>query len=165
MGLGPIFCFCGGGSMSRIEESLDQLLEPVVTGMGYELVGIEYRPSPRQALLRLYIDKSGGVDLDDCTRVSRQVSGVLDVEDPVSGRYTLEVSSPGLDRPIFKPRDYDRFAGEKVRLRLQVPLDGRRRIAGVLRGRRGDQVVVAENGIEINVPLGQIDKANLELEA
>lgn len=151
--------------MSRIEETLNQLLEPVVVGMGCELVGIEYRGNPKNGLLRLYIDKPGGVDLDDCTRVSRQVSGVLDVEDPISGHYTLEVSSPGLDRPIFKTADYDRFAGEQIRLRLQAPLDGRRRIAGVLRGLRGDQVVVDENGTEINVPLSQIEKANLELEA
>jgi ribosome maturation factor RimP len=165
MGLWPIFCFCVGGSMSRIEENLNQLLEPVVAGMGYELVGIDYRGNLKHALLRLYIDKPGGVDLDDCTRVSRQVSGVLDVEDPISSRYTLEVSSPGLDRPIFKVADYNRFAGEKVRLRLQAPLDGRRRLAGVLRGLSDDHVVIDENGTEIHVPLSQIEKANLELEA
>src|SRR5690606_18140489 len=165
MGLGPIFCFCGGGPMSPIEKNLIELLEPAVAAMGCELLGIEYRGNPKNALLRLYIDKPGGVDLDDCRRVSHQVSGVLDVDDPISTRYTLEVSSPGLDRPIFKAADYDRFAGEKVRLRLQPPLDGRRRLAGVLRGLRGDQVVIEENGVEINVPLSQIDKANLELEA
>ena len=151
--------------MSRIEQELMELLEPAVAAMGCELIGIIYRGSPKHALLRLYIDKPGGVDLDDCTRVSHHVSGVLDVEDPISTSYTLEVSSPGLDRPIFKPSDYNRFAGERVRLRLQPPLDGRRRLAGVLRGLRGDMVVVEENGIEINVPLSQIDKANLELEA
>ncbi|NLO80276.1 MAG: ribosome maturation factor RimP [Xanthomonadaceae bacterium] len=151
--------------MSRIEQELMELLEPAVAAMGCELIGIIYRGSPKNALLRLYIDKPGGVDLDDCTRVSHHVSGVLDVEDPIRTSYTLEVSSPGLDRPIFKPSDYNRFAGERVRLRLQPPLDGRRRLAGVLRGLRGDMVVVEENGIEINVPLSQIDKANLELEA
>src|SRR5690606_259372 len=130
-----------------------------------ELIGIIYRGSPKNALLRLYIDKPGGVDLDDCTRVSHHVSGVLDVEDPIRTSSTLAVSSPGLERPMFKPSDYNRFAGERVRLRLQPPLDGRRRLAGVLRGLRGDMVVVEENGIEINVPLSQIDKANLELEA
>lgn len=151
--------------MSQIEQELMELLEPAVAAMGCELIGIIYRGSPKNALLRLYIDKPGGVDLDDCTRVSHHVSGVLDVEDPIRTSYTLEVSSPGLDRPIFKPSDYNRFAGERVRLRLQPPLDGRRRLAGVLRGLRGDMVVVEENGIEINVPLSQIDKANLELEA
>lgn len=151
--------------MSRIERNLLQMLEPIVAAMGYELVGIIYRGNPKSALLRLYIDKPGGVGLDDCTRVSNHVSGVLDVEDPISTKYTLEVSSPGLDRPIFKPSDYDRFIGEQVRLRLQPPLDGRRRLAGELRGLRGDEVVIEENGIEINVPLSQIDRANLELEA
>src|SRR5690625_1490401 len=151
--------------MSAIERSLMELLEPAVAGMGCELVGIVYRGNPKSALLRLYIDKPGGVGLDDCTRVSNHVSGVLDVEDPISTKYTLEVSSPGLDRPVFKPSDYDRFIGEQVRLRLQPPLDGRRRLAGELRGLRGDEVVIEENGIEINVPLSQIDRANLELEA
>src|SRR5690606_9448952 len=151
--------------MSRIEQELMELLEPAVAAMGCELIGIIYRGSPKNALLRLYIDKPGGVDLDDCTRVSHHVSGVLDVEDPISTQYTLEVSSPGLDRPIFKVGDYERFAGEKVKLRLLAPLEGRRRLAGVLRGVRGDEVVIEDNGIEINVPLSQIDKANLELEA
>lgn len=151
--------------MSPVEEKFWQLLEPAVAGMGCELVGVVYRGNPKHALLRLYIDKPGGVDLDDCTRVSRHVSGVLDVEDPISQQYTLEVSSPGLDRPIFRVDDYERFAGEKVRLRLLAPLEGRRRLAGVLRGVRGDEVVIEDNGIEINVPLSQIDKANLELEA
>lgn len=151
--------------MSPIEEKLWHLLEPAVAGLGCELIGVVYRGNPRSALLRLYIDKPGGVDLDDCTRVSQHVSGVLDVEDPISLQYNLEVSSPGLDRPIFKVSDYDRFAGEKVKIRLLAPLEGRRRLTGELRGVRGDEVVIEDNGIEINVPLSQIDKANLELEA
>jgi ribosome maturation factor RimP len=150
--------------MARTIDTLYEVLEPVVTGLGYELVGIDYRPSPKNALLRLYIDGPDGVTLDDCTRVSRQVSGVMDVEDPITSAYTLEVSSPGLDRPIFKEADYDRFAGEKVHLRLQGMLDGRRKYSGVLRGLRNDCVVIEENGTEIEVPLAQIDKANLELE-
>jgi len=132
--------------------------------MGYELVGIEFRANPRNSLLRIYIDKPEGVSVDDCALVSHQVSGVLDVEDPIPGRYTLEVSSPGLDRPIFKASDYDRFAGERIRVRLQGLYEGRRRVLGVLRGLRGDSVVIEENGVEIEVPLGQIEKANLELE-
>ncbi|RFA30581.1 ribosome maturation factor RimP [Alkalilimnicola ehrlichii] len=149
--------------MSRSSE-LTELLEPVVSGMGYELVGIEYQANPKNALVRIYLDSPNGVTLDDCEKVSRQVSGVLDVEDPISGQYTLEVSSPGLDRPIFKASDYDRFAGEKVKIRVHGSLEGRRRFAGVLRGLNGDCVVVEENGVEISLPLSQIDKANLELE-
>lgn len=148
----------------RTTDALNAILEPVIEGMGCELVGIEFRPNPKNSLLRIYIDKPDGVTVDDCALVSRQVSGVLDVEDPIPGRYTLEVSSPGLDRPIFKASDYERFAGERIRLRLQGLFEGRRRIAGVLRGLRGESVVIDENGVEIEVPLGQIDKSNLELE-
>ena len=151
--------------MSRLQETLNQLLEPVIERMGYELVGIDFRGNPKNSLLRIYIDKPGGVMLDDCTRVSYQVSGVLDVEDPISGRYSLEVSSPGLDRPIFKISDYDRFAGERIKLRLQGPVDGRRKFVGVLRGLRDECVVVEEDGVEYAVPLTQIDKANLDLPA
>jgi len=151
--------------MARTADVLKELLEPVITGMGYELVGIEYRANPRNALVRIYLDSATGITLAACEKVSRQVSGVLDVEDPIATQYNLEVSSPGLDRPIFKVADYDRFAGEKVRLRLKSPLDGRRRFAGILRGLRNECVVVEENGVEVSVPLSQIDKANLELEA
>ncbi len=151
--------------MARTLDTLYEILEPVVSGLGYELVGIDYRPSPKNALVRLYIDQPDGVTLDDCTRVSNQVSSVLDVEDPIPGQYTLEISSPGLDRPIFKVEDYERFAGEKVHLRLQGLYEGRRKFSGVLRGLRDDCVVVDENGNEIQVPLSQIDRANLELEA
>ncbi len=146
-------------------DTLTKVVEPVVVAMGYELVGIEYRPNKRQALVRIYIDKADGVSVEDCALVSNQVSGVFDVEDPLSGRYTLEVSSPGLRRPIFKASDYDRFAGELVHIRIQGTLDGRRRIHGILRGLRADCVIVVENGIEISVPLNRVDKANLELEA
>lgn len=146
-------------------DTLTKVLEPVVVAMGYELVGIEYRPNKRRALLRIYIDKADGVSVEDCALVSHQISGVLDVEDPLSGQYILEVSSPGLRRPIFKVSDYDRFAGELVHIRIQGTLDGRRRIHGILRGLRADCVIVVENGIEISVPLDRVDKANLELEA
>lgn len=151
--------------MSNVQETISQLLEPVIERMGYELVGIEYRGNPKNSLLRIYIDKPEGVTVDDCGRVSYQVSGVLDVEDPISGRYMLEVSSPGLDRPIFKPSDYQRFAGEQIKLRLVAPLEGRRKFAGILRGLRDQHVLVEEDGVEIAVPLSQIDKANLDLPA
>lgn len=146
-------------------ETLTNLLEPVVVAMGYELVGIEYRPNKRRALLRVYIDKPDGVSVEDCALVSYQLSGVLDVENPLSGQYTLEVSSPGLRRPIFKATDYDRFAGELIRIQIRGVLDGRRRIRGILRGLRAGCVIVVENGIEIDLPLEQVEKAYLELEA
>ena len=148
----------------KAPERVTKLLEPVVTGLGYELVGVEFHPGRRQGTLRLFIDRPEGIEVDDCARVSHQVSGVLDVENPIAGEYLLEVSSPGLDRPIFKTEDYDRFAGETVHLRLRRLLDGRRRHHGRLVGLRDDQVVIHEEGEEIAVPLTEIDRAHLELE-
>ncbi|KAB7628439.1 ribosome maturation factor RimP [Alkalilimnicola sp. S0819] len=151
--------------MAARQETLTALIEPVVEGLGYELVGLEYLPNPKNGLLRLYIDAPEGITLEDCTRVSHQVSGVLDVEDPIPGNYHLEVSSPGLDRPIFKAADYERFVGEQVRIRIQGILEGRRKFAGVLRGLEDEHVLVEEDEGLVRVPLGRIDKANLKLEA
>ncbi|WP_435103957.1 ribosome maturation factor RimP [Arhodomonas sp. AD133] len=145
-------------------QRLIEMLEPVITAMGYELVGLEYHPSSKRGLLRIYIDAPDGIGVDDCARVSHQVSGVLDVEDPLPGEYNLEVSSPGLERPIFKASDYDRFAGEQVRVRVHGRLEGRRKFRGTLRGLRGDSVVIEEGDEEVLVPLDAIERANLELE-
>ena len=166
MGLWPIFC--SGRNRKRMDmkapERVINLLEPVVEGLGYELVGVEYQPGRPQGMLRLYIDHPEGIEVDDCARVSHQVSGVLDVEDPIAGEYLLEVSSPGLDRPVFKTDDYDRFAGEMIRVRLRGRLDGRRKFHGRLLGLENDQVRIDEQGEEIAVPLTEIDRAHLELE-
>lgn len=147
-----------------IVDSVRRLIEPAVAGLGYELVGVEYLPNRRGSTLRIYIDKPGGVGVDDCALVSQQVSGVLDVEDPIPGQYNLEVSSPGLNRPVFKPGDYDRFAGERIRVRLTGLREGRRKITGSLVGLRDGAVVIDEDGVEHRVPLEWIDKANLLLE-
>ena len=148
----------------KAPERVTNLLEPVVEGLGYELVGVEYQSGRQQGLLRLYIDRPEGVEVDDCARVSHQVSGVLDVEDPIAGEYILEVSSPGTDRPVFKTTDYDRFVGEQVRLRLHGRLEGRRKFRGRLLGLRGDNVVIEEQGEEVAVPITEIDRAHVELE-
>ncbi|MDR9432780.1 MAG: ribosome maturation factor RimP [Spiribacter sp.] len=148
----------------KAPERVTNLLEPVVEGLGYELVGVEYQSGRQQGLLRLYIDRPEGVEVDDCARVSHQVSGVLDVEDPIAGEYLLEVSSPGTDRPVFKTTDYDRFVGEQVRLRLHGRLEGRRKFRGRLLGLRGDNVVIEEQGEEVAVPITEIDRAHVELE-
>lgn len=145
-------------------DTLAQLLERVIVAMGYELVGVEYHPNSKRALLRIYIDKPQGITVDDCALVSHQISGVLDVEDPLPGEYNLEVSSPGLDRPLFKVSDYERFAGETIRVRLRGLLDGRRKFRGILRGLQDGCVRIEENGAEVQVPLEQVDKANLELQ-
>ena len=144
----------------RRETALEALLEPAVSRLGYELVGVEYHGG-RRALLRLYIDREGGVSVEDCQRVSRQVSGLLDVEDPIPGPYTLEVSSPGLDRPLFRAADFQRFVGREVRIRTDVPLEGRRNFRGVLRGLRGDEVLVEVDGAELALPVERIEQARL----
>ncbi len=141
--------------------ALEALLEPAVSRLGYELVGVELHGRGRGLVLRLYIDREGGVSLDDCQRVSRQVSGLLDVEDPIPGPYTLEVSSPGLDRPLFKEAHFRRFAGRKVRIRTDVPLEGRRNFRGVLRGVRGGEVIVEVDGTEYALPMERIEQARL----
>ncbi|MFP4129553.1 MAG: ribosome maturation factor RimP [Halorhodospira sp.] len=150
--------------MSRIQ-TLHSLLEPTVAGLGYELVGVEMVGAKGNRTLRVYIDTPAGIRVEDCEAVSHQVSGVLDVEDPIEGAYNLEVSSPGLDRPIFKAADYDRFSGERIKLRLQEFHEGRRRIKGVLGGLDGEHVVVRDaEGSELRIPLELIDRARLDLE-
>lgn len=147
--------------MAQSTTNLAQLIEPVVNALGYELVAIEYRRGTRSSLLRLYIDSPDGVGLEDCTRVSHQVSGVLDVEEPIAGQYTLEVSSPGLDRLLVKPQDFQRFAGQLVKVRLHALLEGRRKIVGVLKGMEQEHVVVEEDGKEWRLALHDIDQARL----
>ena len=138
-----------------------EVIEPVVTGLGYELVGVEYHSAGRHSLLRVYIDQEGGVTVDDCANVSHQVSGVLDVEDLIRGQYTLEVSSPGLDRPLFTVADFDRFCGRDVRIRLDAPLDGRRKFSGRLIGTENGCVRIQMDDGEFSLPLVHIEQARL----
>jgi ribosome maturation factor RimP len=147
--------------MRRQHERVRELIEPSVVALGYELVGVEYLPRGTGGLLRVYIDSPEGVNVDDCERVSRQVSGVLDVEDPISGPYNLEVSSPGLDRPLFKAEDFARFAGQRIKVRLDVPVDGRRNVTGVLQGLSEGCVIVDEDGARRELPEDAIGRAHL----
>lgn len=147
--------------MRQAAEQLYGLLTPAVTALGYELVGVEHIRQGKHSVLRVYIDSDAGVTVDDCARVSHQISGVLDVEDPVRGEYSLEVSSPGLDRPLFSLAHFERFRGHRVRLVLGTPRDGRRRITGRLEGIRDQQVVVEMDGERLLFTLAEIDKARL----
>jgi ribosome maturation factor RimP len=146
-----------------LDKELQKLLAPVVTALGYELVGVERLPQGgHQALLRVYIDHPEGISLSDCERVSYQVSGVLDVQDPISGHYTLEVSSPGLERPLFTLDHFIRFVGHKVRVRLTQPLNARRNFTGLLqRVLDRNMIVVVCEETEYSLPYDQIDKAHL----
>ena len=141
---------------------LGKMLEPGIRSMGYELVGIEYQGGGKGGgLLRVYIDSEEGITADDCQKVSYQVSGLLDVEDPIPGHYTLEISSPGLDRPLFKADDFRRFAGHLVKLRLVQPLDGQRRFKGRLTGVEDGRVLIEQDGEDISLPFEQIEQARL----
>jgi len=138
------------------------LIEPVVEGMGYEVVDIDFRPHPTDGLLRIFIDKPGGIQLEDCEVVSKQVSGVLDVEDPIPGQFNLEVSSPGLERPLRKQQDFTRFAGETVKIKLSVPtLEGQRNFTGKLMGMQDMEVILQADNETHYFPLDSIDKAHI----
>lgn len=148
--------------MYRDPQKVKRLLAGAVEGMGYELVGVEFHPRPDRSLLRVYIDSEQGITVDDCQRVSHQLGGVLDVEDLIAGRYALEISSPGLDRPLFEPQHFVRFAGSEVRVQLRDLLEGRRKLVGRLLGMREDDVVIVDgSGREWRVPLERIEKARL----
>ncbi|MCC6716167.1 MAG: ribosome maturation factor RimP [Gammaproteobacteria bacterium] len=149
----------------KAQERLQGLLEPVVTGLGYEWVGLEFLSAGARSILRVYIDRDGGISVEDCERVSRQVSAVLDVEDVIRGQYNLEVSSPGLDRLLFTPEHYRRFAGSEVRLQLRDLVQGRRKLDGRLVGiDAGEEVTILADGVEYRIPLANVAKARLKPE-
>ncbi len=147
--------------MSSKLEQLQALLAPVVEALGYECWGVEFISQGRHSVLRVYIDRPEGILIDDCEAVSRQVSGILDVEDPISGEYTLEVSSPGMDRPLFTLEQFAQHAGEQVKIRLRSPFEGRRNFQGILRGVEEQDVVVLVDDHEYLLPIDSIDKANI----
>ncbi|MCY1263251.1 Ribosome maturation factor RimP [compost metagenome] len=147
--------------MSSKLDQLQALLAPVVEALGYECWGLEFISQGRHSLLRVYIDRPEGILIDDCETVSRQVSGVLDVEDPITGEYTLEVSSPGMDRPLFTLEQFARYVGEQVKIRLRTPYERRRNFQGILRGVEEQDVVVLVDDHEYLLPIESIDKANI----
>tara|TARA_B110000305_G_scaffold3334_1_gene3241 strand:+ start:48 stop:509 length:462 start_codon:yes stop_codon:yes gene_type:complete len=149
--------------MAKIADKVVSIINPSVTDLGYELLGAEYVASGKHSILRLYIDSEKGVGVDDCETVSRQVSAIMDVEDPISGQYSLEVSSPGIERPLFKVEHYQRFLGHDVRLRTFRPIEGRRNFTGAI-----GSVSENSNLLELVTELGPvtleidlIEKANL----
>jgi ribosome maturation factor RimP len=153
----------GQDPVSARENKLQALLQPTVQSLGFELWGLEYLSQGRQSVLRLYIESESGVQVDDCARVSEQVGALLDVEEPLSGDYVLEVSSPGIDRRLFTLEQCAAFAGEPVEVRLRRPFDGRRRFRGVLRGVEQEDLVVLVDDHEYLLPFGDIDRAQLQL--
>ena len=147
--------------MKQAPEHLLNLIEPIVEGLGYECVGIDYNPHPKHGLLRIYIDSENGILVDDCTKVSHQVSGVLDVEDPIQGNYQLEVSSPGADRPFFKVSQFERYIDNTVLVNLFKTIHGRRKITGRI-VKVVDDIISLEEGEQVyEVPFDAMSKARL----
>lgn len=144
-----------------LRDRLIELLEPVVNAIGYELVLLEYSPRDGSGMLRLFIDSQDGIGLDDCEKVSREVAATLDVEDVITQAYRLEISSPGLDRPLVKPEHFRRFKGEVAKIQTLAPVAGRRRFQGVLVDATEDQVSIETTEGVITLPLADIDKAKL----
>jgi ribosome maturation factor RimP len=147
--------------MAKRAEELRKLVEPVINALGCQLWGIEFLGQGRHTLLRIYLDKPGGVDIEDCAEASRQISGILDVEDPISSEYTLEVSSPGLDRILFTPDQFRGFTGSTVKIRLSENFEGRRNFQGRLDEVLEDEIAVVAGEDRFVFPLELIEKANV----
>lgn len=146
--------------MATLLERLTTMLEPAVAAAGYELVGIEFVRA-KQSTLRVYIDHENGITVDDCADVSHQVSAVLDVEDPINSEYTLEVSSPGLDRPLFHLAHYERFRGEEVTVQLTVAIQNKRNFKAVIENTNENSITFKVGEESLTVPVNAIKKANL----
>ena len=159
----PFFVWIGFNSM---RDALMRLLEPPIEALNYELVDVEFAQAGRGGVLRIFIDRraedsSLGITVDDCANVSHAVSQVLEIQDPIKGHYTLEVSSPGFDRILRTRAHFERFVGERIFAELKLPIEGRRRFVGVLKSIAGDTVVVEVDGKAHSLPFERIQKARL----
>lgn len=147
--------------MKSNAEKVTQLIEPTVQALDLELWGVEHASQGKYSVLRIFIEREAGVTIDDCERVSRQVSAIFDVEDPIAGEYTLEVSSPGMDRLLFTPQQFQRYRGEEVSVRMRTPVDGRRKFKGTLTDVVDDIIHIQVDGSDFELPHGDIEKANI----
>ena len=147
--------------MATLEQNLQEMLQDAVEDLGCELWGIECQRVGRFMTVRLFIDKDGGVTVDDCADVSRQVSAILDVEDPIADKYNLEVSSPGLDRPLFTLPQFERYIGQDIAVHLRIPVMERRKWQGKLERIENDMVILIVDGQEQVLVFGNIQKANV----
>jgi len=159
--------------LSQLIEQLEVLVQPILDDLALELVDLVYQRESRGWVLRFFLDKEDGITLDNCAEASREISAILDVEEVIDTAYNLEVSSPGLDRPLKKPRDFERFAGQLVKVKTVVAIDpderGRKRktFVGTLNGLVDNQVVLTlkeKLAAEVMIPRDQIDSANIEFE-
>ncbi len=147
-----------------LQDEIEQLLRPTIESMGYELWGCEYLAQGKHSLLRIYVDKEDGIGIADCEQVSRQVSALLDVDDPVPGHYSLEVSSPGIPRPLLGYLHYQRYVGRDVHIKLFKPVAGTRKFFGTIVSANQDKLVLDVSGIQQEFLFSNIVKANLTVE-
>lgn len=146
-----------------IEERLTTLLTPIIDNSGYELVDLALLKTPGGLTLRILLDKNGGVTLADCEKISRIVGDILDIHDPIPEHYVLEVSSPGINRPLTKEADFQRFAGQKAYIETQIPISGRKRYKGLLVGIENKTVIISVDQIDYRIPIEYIKKARLDI--
>lgn len=147
--------------MATLESRLAEMLKVPVEALGFQLRGIEYVQAGKHSILRVFIDGENGINIEDCANTSRQVSAVLDVEDPISTEYTLEVSSPGVDRPLFTAEQYAAYVGEDVKVQLTMPVAGSRNLKGAITKVEGQMLSLNVNGKELVVALDNIRKGNV----
>jgi len=161
--------------LNRRERQIEELIDPIVVALGCRVWGVSYLSQGKHSVLRIYIEKEAidkeasaqaeesesGITIDDCERVSRQVSELLDVEETINGEYTLEVSSPGLDRELFRPEHYSRVIGEKLDVRLSYPFEGRKKFVGQLVGVEDNEAIIQIDGEELLLPIETIQKARV----
>jgi len=147
--------------LAKFEQKLTEMLRPAVEETGKGLLGVEFISAGNNSVLRLFIDHENGINVDDCAEVSRQVGAILDVEDPISSEYSLEVSSPGVDRPLFELSHFQEVISETINVKLSMPLNGRRKFKGILAAIENDTLIVEVDGIDYELVINNIDKANL----
>ncbi len=148
--------------MMVAERVIQNLLRPAIEALGCQLWGVDVQSGARKKLLRIYIDRDvEHVSVDDCERVSRQVASLLDVEDVISGEYTLEVSSPGMDRPLYEVAHFEKYVGEEIVVKLRFPYEKRKNFKGILQGVVGDEIIILVADNEYLFPIEGIDRANL----
>jgi len=144
-----------------MHEQLDQLIHSIVNGLGFQVWGYEYRPHSESALLRIFIEKEGGISIDNCTQVSRQIGAALDVDDLIPVAYILEVSSPGIDRVLFTPEQYQGYIGDMIKVRTRTPIEGRRNFRGTIDKVNDTHVFITVDNEAFEIPFDAVDRARL----
>lgn len=150
--------------MASRAERISEIVRPVIEALGYTLWGLEYLGQGKHTLLRIYLEKDGGINVEDCAEASRQISSILDVEDPISTEYTLEISSPGLERSLFTLEQYGAYIGHTLKLRLSEPFEGRRNFQGTLAAIEDEEVVLLDGEDKYVFPFELVEKANIVAE-